>query len=500
MKLSIKSKQMVILFLIAFLTFAPSQAVEDTQVNASSEDTALSTQIDEILNDGRLDGALAGVSVRSAESGELLYENDGDIRLKPASNMKLLTGAAALETLGPDYTFTTEVLTDGSIKGKKLHGDLYLKGKGDPTVMEDDIQAFAQSVKEAGIEEVKGDLLADDTWYDDIRLSEDISWNDETNYTAAQISALTVSPNEDYDAGTVIVEVYPADEEGEEAEVKVTPENDYVQIVNKTETTASDQPKDISIEREHGTNQIVVEGEIPIEGTRSRSWVAVSEPAGLTLDLFHKALGKEGIKVKGETRADGKTPESAELLVDNESMPLEELFIPFMKLSNNGHAEVLIKEMGKVVHDEGSWDKGFEVVEDFLHDNDVNAETMRLRDGSGMSHVNMVPANEISKLLYQVQNKEWFPAYLNSLPVAGNSERFVGGTLRYRMGNTAAEDNVQAKTGSITGVNSLSGYVTTEDGEKLIFSVVLNNYLEGVQSIGDEIAVMLAEHNSEADE
>ncbi|MFG6150394.1 D-alanyl-D-alanine carboxypeptidase/D-alanyl-D-alanine endopeptidase [Halobacillus sp. B23F22_1] len=500
MKFSIRSKQLFIVFLAAFLMLAPSQAVEHPQVNASSEETALSNQIDDILKDERLDGAIAGVSVRSAESGELLYENDGNIRLKPASNMKLVTGAAALETLDTDYTFTTEVLTDGSIKGKKLHGDLYLKGKGDPTLMEDDIQAFAEAVKEEGIKEVKGDILADDTWYDDIRLSEDISWNDETNYTAAQISALTVSPNEDYDAGTVIVDAYPGNAEGEEAEVEVTPANDYVEIVNKTETVASDHPKNISIEREHGTNQIVVKGEIPLEGTRSRSWVSVSEPSGLALELFHKALSEEGIKVKGEKRIHEKVPETADLLTSKESMQLEELFLPFMKLSNNGHAEVLIKEMGKVVHDEGSWDKGFEVVEDFLQNNNVDAEAMRLRDGSGMSHVNMIPANELTQLLYQVQGKEWFPAYLKSLPVAGNSDRFVGGTLRYRMGDTAAQDNVKAKTGSITGVNSLSGYVTTEEGEELIFSIVLNNYLEGVQSIGDEIAVTLAEHNSKAEE
>ncbi|MCP3032570.1 D-alanyl-D-alanine carboxypeptidase/D-alanyl-D-alanine-endopeptidase [Halobacillus sp. A1] len=497
MKDTIKSKQMAFLILAVFLTLTLTQAMEGAQVKATSEDSSLEHQIDEILNDQRLDGALAGVSVRSAETGTLIYDNVGDVRLKPASNMKLFTGAAALETLGPDYTFTTSVLTDGSIKGKKLHGDLYLKGEGDPTLMEEDLEAFARAVKKAGIREVKGDLLADDSRYDDVRLSEDISWNDESNYTAAPISALTLSPNEDYDAGTVIVDAYPAGAEGGEAEVRVIPDNGYVEIVNKTETVASDQPKEISIERTHGTNQIVVEGEIPLEGTRSRSWIAVSDPAGLALDVFHKALVNEGIKVTGDKREDGKISEAADSLVSKESMPLEELFVPFMKLSNNGHAEVLIKEMGKVVHDEGSWDKGLEVVENFLHDNDVNADTMRLRDGSGMSHVNMIPANEISRLLYQVQDKEWFPAYLNSLPAAGNSDRFIGGTLRNRMNHTAAEANVQAKTGSLTGVNSLSGYVTTEEGEELIFSIVLNHYIGGVQSIVDEIAVTLAEYNTE---
>ncbi|WP_152526275.1 D-alanyl-D-alanine carboxypeptidase/D-alanyl-D-alanine-endopeptidase [Thalassobacillus devorans] len=496
----VKSKQMVVLFLTSLLFFVPFQDYDTSQVTASYENSALTDELNMILTDEKLEGALAGISIRSAETGEVIYEHQADKRLKPASNMKLLTAAAALEILGPDYTFPTEVLADGELKGNKLHGDLYLKGKGDPTLMEEDFEDLARSLKEAGVKEVKGNVIADDSWYDDVRLSEDISWNDETNYYAAQVSALTASPNKDYDAGTVIVEAHPADTPGEPAEVKVVPENDYVEVINKTKTVPMEQEKDISIEREHGTNKIVVEGEIPVEGYRSRSWVAVDEPSGLALNLFGKALDKEGIKVKGELTVNGTAPGAAELLASKQSMPLEELLIPFMKLSNNGHAEVLIKEMGKVVHGEGSWEKGLEVVEDVLTDIGVDASTLRLRDGSGMSHVNMVPAHEISELLYQVRDKEWFPAYLASLPVAGNSERFVGGTLRYRMNDTPAEDNVKAKTGSLTGVTSLSGYVTSKDGKELIFAVVLNNYLGSVQNLEDEIAITLAEHEFSTEE
>ncbi|WP_345240558.1 D-alanyl-D-alanine carboxypeptidase/D-alanyl-D-alanine endopeptidase [Pontibacillus salipaludis] len=490
-----KGKQIIVLFLASFLLMAPYQSAPVTEINATDEEDTLSSKLTEILSDEKLDGALAGVSVRSAETGEVMYEYNEDLRLKPASNMKLLTAAAALDTLGSEHRFSTEVLADGEMKGGKLHGDLYLKGKGDPTLMKEDFEEMAQSLNEAGVREVKGDVIADDTWYDDVRLSEDISWNDETNYYAAQVSALTAAPNEDYDAGTVIVAAYPADEKGEKAEVQVTPKTDYIEIVNRTETVGADEEKDISIVREHGTNQIVVEGTIPVDGSRSRSWVAVSEPSGLALDLFHQALMDEGIKVKGEKQLNGETPDSAKLLVSKESMPLKELLIPFMKLSNNGHAEVLVKEMGKVTHGEGSWEEGLNVVEDYLSGIGVDADTMRLRDGSGMSHVNMVPANEISDLLYKVKNEEWFNEYLTSLPVAGDDDRFEGGTLRYRMDDTLAEGNVQAKTGSLTGVTSLSGYVTAENGEELIFSIILNNYLDSAQDIEDEIAITLANYD-----
>src|SRR5699024_3135806 len=220
------------------------------QLQVAGEDEGLADKLDEILSHSSLDGTSVSVSVRNSENGELLYERNGDQRLHPASNMKLLSGAAAMETLGEDYQFTTEVLTDGNVRGRVLHGDLYLKGKGDPTLMKEDLDQFAAELKDMGIKNIKGDLIGDDTWYDDVRLSLDLNWSDEPYYTGAQVSALTLSPNEDYDAGTVIVEAHPGDNTGDEAEITVTPATDYVTIVNKTETVPAGENKDISIERE----------------------------------------------------------------------------------------------------------------------------------------------------------------------------------------------------------------------------------------------------------
>ncbi|MGB6406264.1 MAG: D-alanyl-D-alanine carboxypeptidase/D-alanyl-D-alanine-endopeptidase, partial [Planococcus donghaensis] len=252
----------------------------ENKAGADGEYAPLVSEINEILHDERLDGALIGVSIRKADTGEQIYDHFGDTRLIPASNMKLFTAAAAFETLGEDYRFTTEIHTDGTIKGEMLKGNLYLKGKGDPTLLEEDFEQFARELKSQGIQKIKGDLIGDDTWYDEVRLSEDITWQDEVYYYGAQVSALTASPNKDYDAGSLIVEVNAGGAVGEEPKVSLTPETDYVSIVNKAKTVAADQPKTVSISREHGTNQIIIEGNIPVDGSRKREWIAVDEPSG----------------------------------------------------------------------------------------------------------------------------------------------------------------------------------------------------------------------------
>src|SRR5699024_1646507 len=139
----------------------------------------------------------------------------GETRLRTASNMKILTSIAAVETLGADHRFKTEVAIDGTLESNVLNGNVYIKGYGDPTLLKEDLEQFAKELKAYGIHTIKGNIFGDDTWYDDVRLSQDLNWSDESNYTGAQVSALTLSPNEDYDTGTIIVEVSPGLKVGE---------------------------------------------------------------------------------------------------------------------------------------------------------------------------------------------------------------------------------------------------------------------------------------------
>lgn len=451
----------------------------------------LSADLDEILADARLDGGQASVVVRDAETDEVLYDHDGGIRLMPASNEKLFTSAAALDLLGPDYTFDTTVAATARQQGPVLRGDLYLRGTGDPTLLAADYAELAAQVAGAGIGLVTGSVVADDSWFDAQRLGTDWAWDDEPYYYAAQVSALTVAPDTDYDAGTVIVEVAPGAAADAPATITVVPATDYVRIVNRTTTTAEGGETDVVVEREHGTNRIVVSGTIA-PGDSVSEWSSVWEPTGYAADVFADALAAEGVQVLGRTEL-GVTPDAARTVASHESMPLGELMVPFLKLSNNGHAEVLIKAIGRELAGEGSWAAGLEIVAGQFESYGVNTATISTRDGSGLSRRNLVPPAEVATLLDAVQDKPWFDAWYEALPIAGAQDRMVGGTLRSRMRGTPAEGNVHAKTGSLTGATSLSGYVTDADGDRLIFSVIFNDYLSGKPSdLEDRIAVRLA--------
>ncbi|MGW0807001.1 D-alanyl-D-alanine carboxypeptidase/D-alanyl-D-alanine endopeptidase [Nonomuraea sp. NPDC002799] len=468
--------------LVAALAWASSPTSPAVALDPSAGVADLTQDINQILSDSRLTIARAGVVVKSAATGEELYATDAGKLLTPASNTKLFTSAAAVETLGLDYRFPTTVLNTGRKAGSVLAGDLVLRGTGDPTMLAEDYDALAAKVAQAGIKVVTGKLVADDTWFDSQRLGNDWSWDDETAYYAAPISALTASPDRDYDAGSVIVSVAA---DGDQVKVSTTPETDYLKIVNRATVGAE---TDVLIERQHGTRTVVITGTV---ADPYQEWVAVDDPTAYVSSLFRKSLTKHGVKVLGPTVA-GAAASGAKELAAHQSMTLGELLVPFMKLSNNIHAEILTKAMGRKVAGQGTWSAGLKVATDFAKAGGV--QIINMRDGSGLSRRDGFSPGSIVQLLSTVRDKPWFGTWYESLPIAGNAERFVGGTLRSRMRSTPAANNVHAKTGSLTGVTSLSGYVTSADGEPLIFSIMLNQYLSGSpKDIEDKIAVRLAQ-------
>ncbi|QLQ39548.1 D-alanyl-D-alanine carboxypeptidase/D-alanyl-D-alanine endopeptidase [Micromonospora robiginosa] len=481
--------------LVLVATAATAGAPNATAEAPTPAQTRLHATIDAVLADSRLDGAQAGVVVVDTATGRTLYDRNGNRRLVPASNTKLLTSTAAMELLGPGHRFTTDVSAGGPRRAGLLSGDLYLRGGGDPTMLAADYDRLAAQVADAGVRVVTGNLVADDTRYDRSRLGPDWTWDDEPYYYAAQVSALTVAPDTDYDAGTVIVNVAPGTRAGTRPKISMTPDNGWLRVDNRAETVAGGETS-ISIEREHGGNTVVVTGQIAAGQAIESDWVTVWEPTGYAADVFRSALRRHGVRVLGRTVLGTATPDTARPLARHDSMPLADLMVPFLKLSNNGHAEVLTKELGRVLSGSGTWSAGLTAIGEYVGDTGMDTGTLRQRDGSGLSRRNLIPPAQFVTLLSAVRAEPWFDTWYAALPVAGNADRFVGGTLRSRMAGTAAANNVHAKTGSLTGVSGLSGYVTDADGRLLAFSIVLNNYLtSSVKGLEDQIAIALASYS-----
>ncbi|GHJ36469.1 D-alanyl-D-alanine carboxypeptidase DacC [Streptomyces sp. TS71-3] len=460
---------------------------------AAGDGSGLPEALDGILADARMAGGAESVVVADAKSGDVIYQHAAGDRLMPASNTKLLTSAAAMALLGPGYRFPTDVLTGGSRHGSVLAGDLYLRGTGDPTILAGDYDALAARLADTGIRRVTGKLVADDTRFDDQRLGRSWAADDEASYYSAQISALSLAPNTDYDTGTVIANIAPGAAPGDPAKVTLTPPNHYVHLHVTATTAPAGDGGGVTVDRAHGTNDITVAGTVPVGADPDMEWVSVWNPTGYAAAVFRDALARHGIRVTGPTSLGGATPDGAEPLATHDSMPLKDLLIPFLKLSNNMHAEILTKAMGVKAAGRGTWADGLAAINGYVKGLGIDTGQFRQVDGSGLSRMDVVPANVFAELLSAVRAEPWFADWYRALPVACDPDRFVGGTLRSRMCGTPAALNARGKTGSLTGADTLTGYVTDAGGRELVYSVLLNNYLaEDVDDIEDAVVVTLA--------
>ncbi|WP_017587773.1 D-alanyl-D-alanine carboxypeptidase/D-alanyl-D-alanine endopeptidase [Nocardiopsis ganjiahuensis] len=479
--------------LVSLTTLTSAPAFADTADPAERAED-LRADIDAILEDPSLEGATSGVVVTDADTGEVLYARDADTQLLPASNMKAFTTAAALEVLGTDHTFGTEAVVERR-PGRGDVPELYLVGGGDPTLNEADLDAIAADVAASGVTSV-GDLYADDTWFDDQRLVDDWWPEDEPYAYSAQISALTVAHGERYDTGVTEVTV-SAGSEGDAVSVDLGAADGYAELDNRAVTGPAGGGSSLVIDRPAGTNTIEVTGSLPADAAPVVALRTVDEPAGLAGHLFAQALEDNGVTVKGEV-ARGEVPgewHRPRVVAEHSSMPLGEVLVPLMKFSNNQHTEMLVKSIGQEVSGEGSWEAGLAAQEEALQQLGVDTSDLVFNDGSGLSRGNWVTANGVVDLLDSVQEASWYEVWHRSLPVAGDSDPFVGGTLASRMGGTAAEGVAQAKTGTMTGVSALSGYVQGPDGGELYFSVVNNGHSGAApRSVQDAVVIRLAEY------
>ncbi|MCC7006301.1 MAG: D-alanyl-D-alanine carboxypeptidase/D-alanyl-D-alanine-endopeptidase [Ottowia sp.] len=453
----------------------------------------LKNTLDLILADAQLEGATTGIVVRDVTQGHTLYARNEKQRLVPASTMKLLTSAAAFDILGDEHRFETQVLITGAQKEEVLHGDVYVRGTGDPTLHLRDYEAFAAAIAKRGIRFVEGNIVIDDTWFDTQRLGQDWAHDDESAYYAAQVSAVNISPDTDYYPGTVLVSIAPAKTKEAPAIVSMVPPNHYLTIASQAKTMREGAVNSLVLQRKHGTNEIVISGGLAVDAMPVRLISSVWEPSQYVAHLFAQALHTYDVKVKGQVLVGVSAPSDAIAITTHYSSPLSQLAIPWMKRSNNVVSEMYLKSLGRKQTNEGTWDAGRAAVADFLRRQHIDTTVLYQADGSGLSRRNLLSAWTVSDLLLKVRDQPWFDTWYKTLPVAGNPDISIGGTLHRRMRGTAAENNVRAKTGSLSAVSSLCGYVKAANGRVLVFSIFFNNYLNvPIKSVEDKIAVALA--------
>ncbi|MGG4583609.1 D-alanyl-D-alanine carboxypeptidase/D-alanyl-D-alanine-endopeptidase [Serratia nematodiphila] len=451
----------------------------------------LSQALAALGQDKALVGASSGVMVRDAESGAVLYQAHADQRLAPASNMKMFTSLAAFGVLGADYRFETRLLTAGKQRGDTLQGDLYLQGSGDPTLHPDDLDTFAAALAQRGIRHIQGRLLLDAGAFDQTPFGAGWSWDDEPFAFAAPISALNYAFTPGGDINVVQVAVRPGARAGAPGRVSFYPANDAVTLVNRT-TTGSDTA--LTYERRPGSNRIVVSGTIAAQAEASSRLITVDQPSLVVGALLQHALRAHGITLRGKVE-EGVTPAGAQLLAEKTSPPLSRLVVTFLKVSNNGYGEILTKAMGRKTQGKGDWAAGLRAINGFVQSQGVAADAYRQVDGSGLSRMNQITPQQLTTLLLAARKQPWFADWYHALPVAGEPGLLVGGTLQSRMVNSPAAGRAHAKSGSMTGVSSLSGYVDSATGRPLAFAIISNNYLvpgAEVKALEDRLVETLA--------
>ena len=411
-------------------------------VHPASSRAELRHFVDSLTTQTEFRNANWGVLIVNPRTGDTLYSKNAGKLFMPASNMKIITSAAALTLLGPDYTYRTTFLADGPVRDSLLDGNLLVIGRGDPTISDNMrgvattvMDALADSVRAHGIREVTGSLARVGDAFPDSIHGYGWEWDDLGEYYAAGVDELIFN-------------------EGM-APTTLRPPPDTVR-----DSLYSGPAKD---------------------------------PATGYLNAFNDALLRKQITVEaGVMDSILPTPFKMDTLFTFMSLPMRNIIPALMKPSQNQIAEILLKTIGLERGGMGTADSARKIVGQLLLSWGVQPDGFVIRDGSGLSRHDLVSPETIVRVLDRIQQDTAFAVFYNAMPIAG-----VDGTLKDRMKGTPAEGNVHAKTGSIASARSLSGYVTTAEGERLIFSVLSNNWTtpsSEVTGVADQIAAALASY------
>jgi serine-type D-Ala-D-Ala carboxypeptidase/endopeptidase (penicillin-binding protein 4) len=423
--------------------------------------------IDALFAQAPLSSARVSAQIVSLDDGQVLYARDADAQLNPASNTKLVTSAAALLRLGPEFRFTTDVLTDRPIVRGRA-GILYVKGRGDPSITTERLQGLVADLWHRGLREASG-LVLDDTYFD--REAWGPGWEQESSDKAyaAPVGPLSLNHN------SVAIYIAPGEGKNARARVDLEPQAPGYFVVENGVSTVRQGGRRRVIAHTFADGErarVAVSGRIAAKADALVLYRRVSDPTFYFGHALKQLLQERGIRVSGRVRR-GQAPESAVLVNSYDSPELAEIVRDMNKISSNFIAEMLVKTLGAELRGvPGTWAKGLAVTQDLLAELGIQRGTYQLRNGSGLNDTNRFSAQQMTGLLVAVWKR--FPVaseFVSSLGIAARD-----GTMRLRMEGTDAAGRLRAKTGTLDKVTALSGYVQALGGERFVFSLLVNDW------------------------
>ena len=436
----------------------------------------LGQDINAIISDKNFADATWGISIVSCESGDVLYAANDRKNRQVASNIKLLTTAAALYRLGTEFRFGTTAYISGTLANGVLNGDVIIRASGDPSFSttfgldpQAVIRSWASALDSIGVRAVRN-VVVDASLFDNIPYGPGWAWDDEPYGFNAPISAAAIHDN------SIAVTVTPGTAPGRSVLIDINPATAYVTLKVTASTSRPDSVATLDIRRNRADLTIEVSGNIAAGSTPYTESISIEEPNVFFASLVAEEFERFGIAVQGTAldAAERSEPYDYRTLrpfAVHYSPALRDIVAVTNKQSLNLAAEILLKKMGREASGVGSTAAGLDVVRNVVSRASIDVERLRVFDGSGLSRQDMIAPADLTQFLRWAYRSSIGKTFMASLPIAG-----VDGTLARRLQGTLAENNVLAKTGYMNGIRAISGYARSRDGEWLAFSIVTNNY------------------------
>lgn len=491
-----------VLGLYCLLQLFSSNLLSQTHAGSGGR-ASLEQYIKSLPNHEGLRGAGIGISVKYADNGSLITEYNSKQALATASVMKLVTTATAWLTLGESFRFITRLQYDGEIVNGVLQGNLYIRGGGDPTLGSDKfdetkldklLAALVNFLQQKGIHSIKGDIIADDTLFETCMAPTTWNWGDLGNYYGAGASALSIHDN--------LYNVYfkSGVNPGDSTQIiKIEPEIPGLELVNEVVTGKTGSGDNAYIFGSEYTYYKYIRGSIPPNQVNFSIKGSIPDPPYFAAWIIYEYLAKHGIEVLGKPTTVRMLNIKKQSFTDfNKRKDLYEIKSPSLmsiiyqinNYSNNLYAEHLHKAIGFKHYGMGENFYGNHAIKEFWIKRGLNPDGFFIADGSGLSRSNAVSADNITTLLVQLSKEKGFENFYQTLPIAGKT-----GTIRNIGKGTIIENNLRAKSGSMSLIRCYAGYVKNSKGREIAFAILFNNFTcesKEIREIIETIIILIA--------